>query len=84
MPGCHDDEVKSLNGQNTIVDKIFDDNFKVVCVGIVFDAPNDSSKLDRLFYGSGLVAATCNLNIINSCKPLNLEGFRCWVRYPFV
>ena len=66
VPGCHDDEVKSLNGQNTIVDKIFDDNFKVVCVGIVFDAPNDGSKLDRLFYGSGLVAATCNLNIINS------------------
>ena len=30
------------------------------------------------------ISPNISLRDLNKCQPLNLRGFRCWVRYPFV
>jgi hypothetical protein len=58
MSGADNDVVKSLRRQNDVLDEIFDDNFEIVGVDIVFDVFDDLPELNRLLGGPSLVTAT--------------------------
>ncbi len=58
MSGADDDVVESLRRQNDVLDEIFDDDFEIVGVDIVFDVFDDLPELNRLLGGPSFVTAT--------------------------
>ncbi len=57
MSGANDNKVKFLFRQNDVLNQIFHNDRKIVCVDIVNDTFDDLSKFDLFFDCSALAAS---------------------------